>query len=189
MFAVQFVDGTTACLPYKRMTKRGLSSLMHRKSVSPKLGMSMFLYKLEPRLISNQIMIELDNVITLHTNTTTECLSFATRYLVGINFTFDLTVLSDRFSGTSHFCVRRTEIDTLCSKLSAMHSTLIGKARLDDNDSDAYVEFEIESGGWLFVSGQVGGSHEDHFVRFTFRTDQTCIPKFLNDFKMLLHNS
>lgn len=171
------------------MTKRGLPSLTRRKSVNPKLGMSMFLYKIGPRLISSQIMIELGNVITLQTNTTTECLSFSTRYLVGINFTFDLTVLSDRFAGTSPFCVRRIEIDTLCSKLSAMHSTLIGKARLDDNDSDAYIEFEIESGGWLFVRGQVGSSHEDHFVRFAFRTDQTCIPKFLADCKRLLTDS
>jgi len=133
-------------------------------------------------------MIELDNVIVLQTNSLTESLSLATRYLVGVNFTFDLTVLSQGFGGTSHFCVRRDEIDTLCSKLSTVHSTLEGTARLDDNDSDAYVEFEIESGGWLFVSGQVGGSHEDHFVRFAFKTDQTCIPKFLMDLKNLLLN-
>jgi len=134
-------------------------------------------------------MTELDNVISLQTNTATEHLSFAARYLVGINFTFDLTVLSERFAGTCHFCVRRDEIEALCSELSSMHSTLKGMARLNDNDSDAYVEFEIESGGWLFVSGQVGGSHGDHFVRFAFRTDQTCIPKFLNDFKSLLTSS
>jgi len=138
---------------------------------------------------ANYIVIVLDNIITLQTNSSTEFLSFAARYLVGINFTFDLTVLSLGFGGTSDFCVRRDEIETLSSKLSTMYLNLKGKARLEDNDSDAYVEFDMESGGGLFVSGQVGGSYEDHFVRFKFRTDQTCIPQFLTDFKMLLSNS
>ncbi|WP_316838328.1 hypothetical protein [Pedobacter nutrimenti] len=38
-----------------------------------------------------------------------------------------------------------------------MHLNLKGKAWLEDNDSDAYVEFDMEcAGGGLFVSGQVG---------------------------------
>jgi len=131
-------------------------------------------------------MIEIDDIIELRTNTETERLSFATRYLVHINFTFDLTVLSMGFSGTSHFCVRLDQIETMCADLINMHSTLVGKTRIEDNDSSAFVAFEIELNGRLKVWGQVGGTHEEHFVRFYFLTDQTCIPTFVNDFKSLI---
>lgn len=133
-------------------------------------------------------MKEIEQIIELQTNTKTERLSFSTRYLVQINFTFDLTVLSDGFSGTSHFCVRREQIERMCADLTKMHLQLSGSTKLDDNDSNAFLEFEIESTGWLNVHGQVGGTHEDHFVRFRFRTDQTCIPAFVQDFKILLDN-
>ena len=131
-------------------------------------------------------MKEIDNIIELKTNTETERLSFATRYLVYINFTFDLSVLSDNFSGTSHFCVRRDQLEKMCSDLTNMHLTLTGTTILDDNDSDGFVEFEIEPNGRLTVSGQVGGTHEDHFVKFKFQTDQTCIQPFVQDIKSLL---
>lgn len=131
-------------------------------------------------------MIEVDDIIELKTNTDTEWLSFATRHLVQINFTFDLTVLANRFGGTSHFCVRFDQIEKMCVGLTNMHSTLTGNTRIDDNDSDAFVAFEIESNGQLSVFGQLGGTHEENFLRFNFQTDQTCIPTFVNDFKWLL---
>lgn len=131
-------------------------------------------------------MIEIDDIIELKTNSETERLSFATRYLVQISFTFDLMVLSDGFSGTSHFCVRRDQLEKMCVDLTNMHLTLSGTTILDDNDSDGFVEFVMESNGQLNVSGQVGGTHEDHFVKFKFQTDQTCIPPFVQDFKSLL---
>ena len=67
-----------------------------------------------------------------------------------------------------------------------MHSSLSGSSKLSDNDSDGFVEFTISENGRLQVVGQVGGSHEDHFVKFEFQTDQTCIPQFVDDFKKLL---
>jgi len=134
-------------------------------------------------------MIEISDIIELKTNTETERLSFATRYLVQINFTFDLTVLSEKFSGTSHFCVRRDQLEKMCCDLSEMNLTLNGKTTLDDNDSDAFVEFELEQPGGLNIRGQVGGTHEDHFVKFRFQTDQTCIADFVKDFRVLLHKT
>ena len=131
-------------------------------------------------------MIEIDDIIELKTNSDTERLSFATRYLVQINYTFDLTVLSKGFSGTSHFCVRREQLEKMCDELTTMHLVLSGTTILDDNDSDGFLKFEIESNGHLKVSGQVGGTHEDHFMRFQFQTDQTCILQFVSDFKSLL---
>lgn len=131
-------------------------------------------------------MIEIDDIIELKTNTRTERLSFATRYLVQVSFTFDLTVLSDGFSGTSHFCVRREQLEEMCVDLTKMQRVLTGTTKLNDNDSDAFVEFIIESNGRLNIIGQVGGTFEDHFLKFKFRTDQTCITGFVENFKALL---
>lgn len=131
-------------------------------------------------------MIKINEIIELKTNSDTKRLSLATRYLVQINFTFDLSVISKGFAGTSHFCIRIDQIEKLCNDLAKMHSTLSGNTNLDDNDSDAFVRFEIESTGKLYVIGQVGGTHEEHFVRYKFQTDQSCIPYFISDLKKLL---
>lgn len=48
-------------------------------------------------------------------------------------------------------------------------------------------KFKIEPNGRLVIRGQVGGAHEDHFVKFKFHTDQTCIPQFLQDIRSLLN--
>jgi hypothetical protein len=133
-------------------------------------------------------MIKIDDIIELKTNKETEGLSFATRYLVQINFTFDLTVLSNGFCGTSHFCVRRDQIEKMCSDLTTMKSALSGDTTLEDNDSDASVNFQIKSNGKVIVFGQVGGSHEENFLKFNFQTDHTCIEPLLTDFHKLLKN-
>src|SRR5215203_5256168 len=104
-------------------------------------------------------MKEIASVIELQTNDSTKTLLFATRYLVQINFTFDLTAKSGDFSGTSHFCVRTDEIEAFCNALKKMHASLSGSARLSDNDSDGFVSLEMQESGHLKVCGQVGGSH------------------------------
>jgi len=133
-------------------------------------------------------MIEIDDIIELKTNSETERLSFATRYLVQINFTFDLTVLSNGFSGTSHFCVRRDQIEKLCSDLTTMKQAMSGNTTLEDNDSDASVNFQMKPHGQIIVFGQVGGSHEENYLKFSFQTDQICIEPLLTDFHTLLKN-
>ncbi|MBF0694886.1 MAG: hypothetical protein IR153_07510 [Flavobacterium sp.] len=133
-------------------------------------------------------MIEIDDIIELKTNRETERLSFATRYLVQINFTFDLTVLSNGFCGTSHFCVRRDQIEKMSSDLSIMKQAMSGNTTLEDNDSDASVNFQMKPNGQVIVFGQVGGSHEENYLNFSFQTDQTCIEPLLTDFHKLLKN-
>jgi hypothetical protein len=133
-------------------------------------------------------MIEIDDIIELKTNTETERLSFATRYLVQINFTFDLTVLSNGFSGTSYFCVRRDQIEKMCSDFTTMKQAMSGKTTIEDNDSDASVNFQMKPNGQVIVFGQVGGSHEENYLKFNFQTDQTCIEPLLTDFYKLLKN-
>lgn len=133
-------------------------------------------------------MIEIDHIIELKTNRETERLSFATRYLVQINFTFDLTVSSNGFNGTSHFCVRRDQIEKMCSDLKTMKEAMIGNTTLEDNDSDASITFQMKPHGQVIVYGQVGGSHEENYLKFSFQIDQTCLEPLFTDFHKLLKN-
>jgi hypothetical protein len=133
-------------------------------------------------------MKEITKVIELQTNDDEKKLLLVTRYLVEINFTFDLSVKSGSFSGTSHFCLRIGEIEAFCETLMKMHTSLSGAVRLDDNDSDSFIKIEMEHDGHLKVSGQVGDSHNDHFMKFAFLTDQTCIPQLVADLTILLDN-
>ena len=132
-------------------------------------------------------MLEIKNNLELKTNSDTKQLLFATRYLVQINFTFDLTVKSGDFSGRSYFCVRTDQLRELAEELSKMVDKLEGETKLEDNDSDASVAFKIESNGHLVVSGQVGGTHDDHYMKFEFQTDQTSIPEFISEINQLLN--
>jgi hypothetical protein len=133
-------------------------------------------------------MIKIDDIIELKTNRETERLSFATRYVVEINFTFDLTITSNGFCGTSHFCIRRDQIEKMCTDLTTMKQAMSGSTTLEDNDSDASINFQMKPQGQVIVYGQVGGSHEENCLKFSFQTDQTCLAPLLTDFHKLLKN-
>jgi hypothetical protein len=74
----------------------------------------------------------------------------------------------------------------MCSELATMKRTMSGNTTLEDNDSDASVNFQIKAYEQVFVFGQVGGSHEENYLKFSFQTDQTCIEPLLADFHKLL---
>ncbi len=131
-------------------------------------------------------MIKIEDIIELKTYSETKRLSFATRYLVQKNFTFDLTVLSNGFCGTSHFFALRDPIETMCSDLRIMKQTMTGSAESEDNDSDSNVNFLMKPFGQVIVFGQVGGSSEENCLKFTLQTDQTCLEPILFDFRKLL---
>ena len=57
-----------------------------------------------------------------------------------------------------------------------MKIDLVGSCDLYDYDSDASILFEMGKFGHLHISGQIGGSHQDHIVRFKFISDQTFLP-------------
>lgn len=41
----------------------------------------------------------------------------------------------------------------MCADLKKMNSTLLGETKLEDNDSDAFVKFEVEPNEKLNISG------------------------------------
>ncbi len=131
-------------------------------------------------------MLKLKNIIQLETNRDDQQLIFEARYLVNDYFTFDLKVTSKEFSGKSHFCVNCIAIESFLNEIQEMYETLKGEVILQDYDSDGYVKFNTNEKGHLEVSGQVGGTHEKHFVRFNFINDRTSLVNFVKNFNRLL---
>lgn len=131
-------------------------------------------------------MLEIKEKIELLTNDETKILSLAIRYLVQHNYTFDMTVKSGSFAGTSHFCVRKDQISDFISDINNL-TTTSQKPRLDDNDSDGFIELALlDNLGHISISAQIGGTHEDNYVRIKFETDQTCLLKFITGLQSLL---
>lgn len=107
-------------------------------------------------------------------------------YSVEDYFTFNIWVKSGSFSGASHFCLPKEVIKLSIEKLTKMNNELTGCCEIADNDSDAYITFSMDKFGHMIVSGQIGGSQEEHFMKFRYNTDQTIIDKLVKLLTVLL---
>jgi len=132
-------------------------------------------------------MLTITDKISLETKTDDK-LVFYTRYLVQLNFTFDLYVVFGKKKGSSHFCVRIDQIQDLCKDLEKMNSNQLRETEILDNDSDAFVNFQIAEKGILLINGQLGVTHEEDFFNFKFKADQTSIPQFVASFNQILQH-
>lgn len=124
-------------------------------------------------------MLPLSNKITLPSIDNSAKLELSTRYLVEINITFDITGVTRFRSHTSHFCVRKEQIEDFvcCINQGIM-------AELQDNDSDAYIKISCKKDTFL-VLAQIGGSHEDN-IYIEFNTGSKAVFTFSDGLKELL---
>lgn len=126
-------------------------------------------------------MLPLSNIVILSSSDYSAKLVLATRYLVQINFTFDLTGATKFKSHTSHFCVRKEEIGDFVSCIDQR----IG-AELHDNDSDGYLKIGFKKDNFV-VQSQIGGSHEEH-IYIEFSIESRALLKFTLGLRELLNN-
>ncbi|KAF1084287.1 hypothetical protein SPSYN_02691 [Sporotomaculum syntrophicum] len=119
-------------------------------------------------------------------NTEDKELTIEHLYTVEDYFTFNIRVKSGDFSGVSNFCISKKMVHSIVEKLTEMHKELKGFCEIVDNDSDAYITFSMDKHGHMSVYGQIGGSHEEHFMKFKYSTDQTVLEKVIKLFKGLL---
>ncbi|WP_028609881.1 hypothetical protein [Paenibacillus harenae] len=124
-------------------------------------------------------MLPLSNKITLSSNDNSAKLELATRYLVQINITFDMTGATKFRSLTSHFCVRKEQIEDF---VRCINQEIV--AELKDNDSDAYIKISCKN-DTFFVQAQIGGSHEDN-IYIEFITGGKALLKFTKGLSELL---
>lgn len=101
-------------------------------------------------------------------------------FSTGEYLTFGVKIKSGNFSGVSSFCNSNEEIKKVIQKLLLMHSSLNGACTLKDCDSDAYITIEMQKHGQVKLFGQIGGTHQDHFMRFSYALDQTIFIPFID---------
>lgn len=107
-------------------------------------------------------------------------------YTVEDYFTFNIKVKSGEFAGTSNFCMPKESAVLIIEALAMMNKDLKGSCELKDYDSDAHIIIEMDKLGHAVIYGQIGGSHEEHFMKFKYETDQTILEKLIRTFKSLL---
>lgn len=108
------------------------------------------------------------------------CLEYL--YTVEDYITLSIRVKSGEFSGQSNFCISKERINLIIEKLREMQENLLGSITLDDYDSDAHIIFKVSGLGQLVITGQIGGSHEEHTMKFKFVSDQYIIHGLINTF-------
>ena len=99
--------------------------------------------------------------------------------------TFRIKVISNGFSGMSNFCIAKLDIDNIQKKLQSIAEKLEGSVVISDMDSDSFLKLELKEHGQLVCSGELGGSHRDHSIKFSFQADQTILAILKNYIKKL----
>jgi hypothetical protein len=107
-------------------------------------------------------------------------------YTIENYFTFNIKVRSGEFAGASNFCMPKEKVMFIVEAFSKMLETLEGCYEVKDYDSDAHLMFEMGHLGHMSVYGQIGGSHEEHSMKFKYITDQTVLSNFSQMLKALL---
>ncbi|MFG3433541.1 WapI family immunity protein [Lysinibacillus fusiformis] len=97
--------------------------------------------------------------------------------------TMTFKVESKGFKGKSNFCISKDDLLEILEKIESIITELRGSIEIRDRDSDANICVTLGSLGQLVVHGQIGGSYEDHFLKFKFDSDQTILNKFRDFFK------
>ncbi len=57
---------------------------------------------------------------------------------------------------------------------------------MNDYDSDDFILFTFKNHGRICISGQIGGSHRQQWLRYQFITDQTGLGIIISDFQGLI---
>lgn len=128
-------------------------------------------------------MLKMNDTFTIQSLISGDSLSLKILYLVQINFTISLMFQGAGFYGACHFCIRIDEVDNLCFKLTSKMST-----KITNNDDDAYIEFFYTDNA-VFVSGQIGGTHQDNYLKFRFETSEKFVKDFAEKFLEILKYS
>jgi predicted DNA-binding protein (UPF0278 family) len=119
-------------------------------------------------------------------STETQCLIVKHLYTVEDYLTFNIQVKSGEFAGQSNFCVPKEKVGEIIQSLEEANKKLLGRSEIDDYDSDAHLVIEATRLGQVVVSGQIGGSHGEHSMRFKFTSDQTILERLINLFSVLI---
>jgi len=115
-----------------------------------------------------------------------ESMTFEYKYSVEGYITFTIKVNSGEFSGASSFCISGNSLKNTILSLRGMYNSLEGEYQMNDYDSDDFVLFEFLNLGHIRITGQVGGSHNQQYLRYQFNADQTFLDKIIINLKDMM---
>lgn len=107
-------------------------------------------------------------------------------YTVEDYSTLNIKVKSGEFAGAANFCIPKDKVNSILNTLSNMRKELRGYCEINDSDSDGFIMVEMGEMGHIYMYGQIGGSHEEHFMKFRYTTDQTILDGLVQMLKTLL---
>ena len=115
-------------------------------------------------------------------------------YLQGVQiirgyYTFSTYVYSAGFCGKASLCIPEDKLKEHVKVLSTMHKELKGVISIKSFESDTHFIIEMGRYGHLFIAGQIGASHRDHYMKFKMESDQTILPKIVLFIRSLLEES
>lgn len=97
---------------------------------------------------------------------------------------FKVYIRDHDFSGSQCFCMNIDEISSFIEKVQKINMTLDGNFELQDNESEAYINFEV-SNFRVYVKGQFGMINDTNMLIFQQHLDQTVLGNLYNIFKKL----
>ena len=88
-----------------------------------------------------------------------------------------LFVAVGNFAGEGGFTLKRSTVHQHIKTIDSMLQTQSGKLRIDDGDSDDFLEFEFTNSmnPHDFVRGKLGGYNTFPVISFEFEADQTIL--------------
>lgn len=104
-------------------------------------------------------------------------------YLMEDCFTFVIKINSGEFRGICSFSIFLSEINTLIKKMSYMYEHLDGECIFHDTESDAFIAIQMLKYGNLTIYGQLGGTHQDHLMKFKCSMDKTILNNLIIFFR------
>ena len=113
-------------------------------------------------------------------------ISFEYLYTINHYVTFNIVANSRGFSGNAHFCIAKDQLGTAIKKLYVIYDQLEGTCTLYDNDCDDYVTVTAQNYGKIVISGQLGGSDTDQFLKFELITDQIKLHEMIKDLETMV---
>ena len=107
------------------------------------------------------------------------------KYTVEESTTFSIFAKSYGFFGEHSFCIRNFDLERITSELNNISNSLSGKCTINDTDSDSFIciVFECKK---LKILGQLGGSHADNLMKFSFFADQTVAKLLADNFRTFI---
>jgi hypothetical protein len=110
-------------------------------------------------------------------DTVQETLIMEHLYTIDEYATFKIFVKSSGFSGFCNFCIALVYLKNVDVQIKDLLNGHKSNIEIKDCDSDAYIVFEFIDDSHVVIRGQIGGTHQNHYLHFNFIADQTVLSR------------